>query len=640
MKHYANRRTSMVRRIIILLIITIMNAMCGIISGFGSEPGKGATHKTRPVERIILHTDRKVYIAGENLFYSMQLLTLNRSENYPESKIAYLAIRNSNNKVVIKTISKITNGCSGGSIYLPDTLGTGLYQITSYTNLMRNSDEMFYFRKTIYIANRFDKKLNDFKNANDFQNVGGMQDSIQLPSFGKTDYRFEFSDSTPFRSSKHGNSRIKISTDKRQYNHREKIQADFEVTSPDNDSLIHFSLSVAESASLTPLFLSDSYSPNGPGLSNLDTNNNEPFLQPPNNFVNNVSTIDSIKYFPEYNGYILKGKVIDINKNVHIPNIYVLLSTPDTILNFDYAITDASGQFYFYINDYYEGKKLILSIYNKTGKISNYKIEVEDKFGLHQPFLSANKKMNPRLKDYILKSQEKVWIQKVYETNQIIIEQSHVKSSIIPVIYSSPQYIIYPDDYTEFQDMVEMSKNIIPGLRIRKENDSYSINMLGMENDYNTNSSPAIFLDGVLIDDVSRIVYLGSEKISKIEMVKSAWYFGDIEFHGILSIFSKKNEIDKIQLPSTSHIINIGNYAKNNRLIFPDYSTIDTINKEVPDFRQLLYWNPDMGFKHNDKKKIEFYSSDISGKYLIKAFGITSNGNIIESVCEIIVGSN
>jgi hypothetical protein len=626
----------------ILIFSSFVDAL-GALCIFSSDVHKGVTTTGKPSERVLVQTDREVFIAGENLFYSIRLMSLTKSENNSNSKIVYLAIRNSENKVVINAISKIANGGSSGAIYLADTLHSGIYQLLAYTNQMRNSDEIFYFRKNIYVANRFDKKLIDFNRPNEnrvVQNEDGKRDSIAISHVNNTDSGITLSAVVPVRNFSQTEPMLKISTDKKQYKLREKISAELELTSVINDSIIHFAISVAESASLNPLFISDNLNQIQKQLLTTERDNTGTIL-PDKKYVEYKTTArDSIEFLTESSGYILKGKLIDIVKNMPVPGTYVMLSTPDTIVNLDYSITDAVGQFYFLLSDYYEGKKLILNIYSKTGNSSNFKIEIEDKFDLHLPFLNSNLKINPALKDYIIKSQEKVGIQKVYEINTKLVDQFSAKPSVIPVIYSSPQYTIFPDEYTEFPDLIEMSKNIIPGLRIRKENNSYKVSLLGMDNDNNPGSGPAIFLDGVLIDDVSRILNLGSEKISKIEMIKSAWFFGDIEFHGIVSIFSKKNEIDKIQLSQTSHTINIGNYARNNQLRFPDYSTNNTVYNDIPDFRQLLYWHPEIRVKPGSKLKIEFFSSDISGKYLIKAFGITSNGNKIESEYEIIIGAD
>jgi len=58
----------------------------------------------------------------------------------------------------------------------------------------------------------------------------------------------------------------------------------------------------------------------------------------------------------------------------------------------------------------------------------------------------------------------------------------------------------------------------------------------------------------------------------------------------------------------------------------PDYS-VDTIKfNRIPDFRNTLYWNPDMHTDKTGKASVEFYTSDEAAEYLITIEGTTTDG--------------
>lgn len=115
----------------------------------------------RPNEIIFLQTDRDIYIAGEHLFFSAELIPCPHSDE-PLSEIAYLALRNRNQVIESVSLSLDQNRFSG-SLYLPDTLSTGYFELIGFTNWMRNYDESCFFKTTILVVNRFDNALDFLK---------------------------------------------------------------------------------------------------------------------------------------------------------------------------------------------------------------------------------------------------------------------------------------------------------------------------------------------------------------------------------------------------------------------------------------------------------------------------------------------
>ena len=60
---------------------------------------------------------------------------------------------------------------------------------------------------------------------------------------------------------------------------------------------------------------------------------------------------------------------------------------------------------------------------------------------------------------------------------------------------------------------------------------------------------------------------------------------------------------------------------------WPDYS--DALRKEsrIPDYRNTLYWNPDVRTDVNGRAELEFYTSDEAGDYILLVEGYTSDGH-------------
>jgi uncharacterized protein YfaS (alpha-2-macroglobulin family) len=50
------------------------------------------------------------------------------------------------------------------------------------------------------------------------------------------------------------------------------------------------------------------------------------------------------------------------------------------------------------------------------------------------------------------------------------------------------------------------------------------------------------------------------------------------------------------------------------------------MQSRLPDFRNVLYWSPEVITNENGKQTVEFYTSDLPGKYVVVVQGITANG--------------
>jgi hypothetical protein len=52
----------------------------------------------------------------------------------------------------------------------------------------------------------------------------------------------------------------------------------------------------------------------------------------------------------------------------------------------------------------------------------------------------------------------------------------------------------------------------------------------------------------------------------------------------------------------------------------------------MPDFRNVLLWEPYIHIHNNVEKQIDFYSADLPGKYAIVVQGLSSDGLLGSSI--------
>lgn len=106
-----------------------------------------------PIEKVYLHSDKDIVLAGEDIWYSAYLV-LGPTHGYSlASKLLHVDLISPKNEIIVSQTLKISNGRGQGSMQIPNNLQAGIYQLRSYTNWMRNFDQEFFFVKTIKILN-------------------------------------------------------------------------------------------------------------------------------------------------------------------------------------------------------------------------------------------------------------------------------------------------------------------------------------------------------------------------------------------------------------------------------------------------------------------------------------------------------
>jgi len=568
-------------------------------------PGS-AQNKVEPVkpEKVYLQTDRNIYIAGGDLFFTLYL----KGSSNQMSKYAYLILRDRYNFPVSRARVEIKNQSSFGTIWLPDTLHSDIYQLVCYTNWMRNEGEDSYFTKEIIIANRFDRKLERFDST-----------LYAYPSANSSD-----TDSVNIT----GNGNLVIYPDKQIYKTREKVNFYIDAKNIQDDSIIKLSVSVSE---IVPV------SRNEPSITECFRNSDKAKRE-------GETRQNQYKYQPEIKGTIIDGRIVPVqhsdnqfvsgntNNESGTINYTVLVSTPDTIANMQYTKADLSGSFRFLLNPYYEGKELIIRIKENAKAL----LELDDKFKLYEPYVPSDLLNGPRIRSYLIRSLKISEVQKYYtERTETNTGEKIEYTLAIPRVYYHPYSRVFPADYLPLPDFVEISRELLPALKVRKLNDSYVSSFIDTQNKGVTNIEPIIFLDGVPVNDVNQIINLGSNEIKQIDLLPVIRYYGEMPLSGILAVFSKNLEINNIQFTTPTiryQVISSRNFTK-------PVPYIPVNNNHIPDLRQVLLWDPEIKMHNKENLQIECYTSDLHGKYRISVQGITSKGLAVNGTSIIIVKS-
>jgi len=149
------------------------------------------------------------------------------------------------------------------------------------------------------------------------------------------------------------------------------------------------------------------------------------------------------------------------------------------------------------------------------------------------------------------------------------------------------------------------------------------------DKNYYFGDNPALFVDGVYYPFPGELMKTDVAKIDRIEVVPEVYYYRDLTFDGIVSVFSKNSDfMDFPLLPNMKRVFY--NLAENPKKILLPQSGV-TVPSNIPDLRWLVYWNPEIKIESSDISTLEFTTSDVKGEFEISVSGITGEGKVVEA---------
>ncbi len=549
-------------------------------------------------DSVIVHTDRDAYVSGEQLFYRVALL----SRDDQHSNFVYMALRNSHQEIIKGSIVPLNHKSSYGSIYLFDTLSTGFYQLIAYTGDMRNQPEYKYFTKLLFVANRFDVALGNLMELEEERDKKYKKNGESI---------IDVLPHTIFPD----HLSVIIDTDKEIYGRRELVELRVDADMPPG-AVAEMSVSVTAKQSIWPFL----YDYKAHGTSSI--------------MLNASDTKENKLVFPkEENGPVIAGKLMHESVDDYAyQGVRVILSTPDTITTVSYTHTNQQGHFFFTLDPAYYEKPLYLTLDTATYEGKAPEIYVVDPFTFSTTFKGYTGGIDQEIPPWVRESQDIVKVQKAFETlaGSVITEKDD--ELFPPRLYSVPKNVIDPASYIPLDDFPEIAREIIPSIRIRGQENNWQIRMLNGQTAYSFfDHPPAVFINNIPVGNLDVLMNFSSEQIKSIELHNLPWRYGAMRFNGILSVFTHDPVLPVSFLPQPFYALDPVAVQPYSTYVHPDYQAIDEDVHRIPDFRQLLYWNPAQTIDDKKQFSATFHTGDLQGTYIILIRGIMDTGQSFQT---------
>lgn len=329
----------------------------------------------------------------------------------------------------------------------------------------------------------------------------------------------------------------------------------------------------------------------------------------------------AFEYAPEFDGHIITGQVKHNTNAVAQGAIDAFLSIPGIQLQFYNTRTNKEGRFYFDVRDYYGQNEIIVQT---DGPDSNYRVDILNPFSEKYNDQTLPAFSLPSASQYTLNEQS-IGMQ-VHNT----YEQDKLSRFAVPAIdtfpfYGKPYRVYKLDDYTRFTTMEEVLREYVPEVAIRRWGGQLHLKVFDFEIRDFYPSDPLILLDGVKVDNRILLNY-DPLKVNKLEVITNKFIKGEFIYQGIVNFTTYHGDMQDLKLDSRAVILDYEGLQLKREFYSPVYKTEQQALSRLPDFRNLLFWSPNVQTDGSGQTTVEFYTSDMKGKYVAVLQGMDEAG--------------
>jgi hypothetical protein len=198
-------------------------------------------------------------------------------------------------------------------------------------------------------------------------------------------------------------------------------------------------------------------------------------------------------------------------------------------------------------------------------------------------------------------------------------------------IYEKADKVYDLDEYIELKDMREVIIELLPNVKIFRDNDQTQIKIFYHQN-LDIIPDPLFLVNGNIVKDNDFILNMDNRNIKRIEILfnKSTLEpFGPLGIGGVVAIYTKK----PVSIPSGLQVDLEGYHKPAEKII--QFDPGEMPSDHYPEFNPLLYWDPVCKTNDSGVREISFHTNDLVSDFEIVIEGLTPDGRAFYH-CEIV----
>ena len=145
-------------------------------------------------------------------------------------------------------------------------------------------------------------------------------------------------------------------------------------------------------------------------------------------------------------------------------------------------------------------------------------------------------------------------------------------------------------------------------------------------------NGPLVLLDGIPVTDFNKLIKYDPLTVRKLEVTADRYLVGKKTYDGILSFTTYKGEFEGLQLNNKELLLEDEGWQRQRKFYVPDYNNSLIKESRIPDFRELLYWAPEVKTSKTGSSKISFFTGDLTGKFVVVVKGVSDDGRVVNQM--------
>ena len=562
--------------------------------------------QTTVVEKTYISTDREIYVSGDKIWCSAFCVDeANGLRPSSLSAIAYVEIVSEDGTLESGKIA-LSDGRGAGTIEIPATAPTGNYRIVAYTAYTKNTpgfNPQEHISKTISIFNTSTKERvkNGVKILSDSEYDALRTPAGTQPAAGAL--------SITCHRSAEGYLEVVLTNNS-------AAPADLSLSlsnrdgiiPPDNTSIDAF-MGAAASAARASAAAESAAARASAGAASA--------AQPSSSA---VAATAAAAELPEYEGEIIRGRIAGATTDEieGLKGRSAFISVPTEKSDLYSSVVDNDGMIKFVTNNIYGTKEMVCEI--EDNDLARCHIE------LISPFVSPKLKgipalrMAPSIKEDLQRRGLSVQLCRSFSADTLASLMPIRENPLIPS-YDAIEYKL--DDYKRFPVMRELFIEFINEIKVRrvdgKEQLKVKTHLEERVSLFDKNNS-LIMVDGIPVFDHSQVIEYDPLLVESVVVYPYKYYTGWRSFCGMANFVTYKKNLPGIKFNDGVRVVQFKGCS------YPMAFTCQEIGDDFPDYRELLYWHPQIKLPAGESSAIKVKIPANVKEIRICAEGMTENG--------------